>query len=176
MFDSCSLAQLMSLCNQTLHLSSSLSMIFTPSSYSSCCNVTLLRASSDLSEYILINVNQIFSNHSSLKIFDDQMQSVDFIPYRTLNRTLMKTNVIHLPVLFSLCQFNLPSFEIFVTNISRGKEKSPLNQCTNVPFLRAQDPVQSINIVVQHRQMINGVLMKSFIVMVIIHVRRDLMN
>ena len=118
------LAQLMSFCNQTLQISSSLSMIFTPSSYSSCCNVTLVRASSNLSEYILINVNQMFSNHSSLKIFDNHMQSVELIKYSSLNRTLMKTDVIHLPVLLNLCQFNLPPFEILITNLSKGCEKN----------------------------------------------------
>lgn len=125
--------QLMSLCNQTINLSSSsLSMIFTPtSSSSSCCNVSIVRASSNLSELIFVNVNQMFINSSALKIFDEQMKSVDLTSYSTWNRTLMKSNILRLPIVFSLCRFDLSPFEIFVTKISKGPCASNEFSCSD---------------------------------------------
>ena len=117
------LAQLMSLCNQTVQFSSSLSLIFTPTSYSSCCNVTIRRASSNLSELIFLNVNQMLANSSPLKIFDDQLKSVNLTTYSTWNRTLMKSDVLQLPIIFSLCRFDVSPFEIFLTKIFKGKTR-----------------------------------------------------
>jgi hypothetical protein len=40
--------------------------------------------------------------------------------YFSLNRTYLKSDMINLPISFSLCQFNMPSFEIVITNLSKG--------------------------------------------------------
>jgi len=123
--------QLMSLCNQTVQFSSSLSLIFTPTSYSSCCNVTIRRASSNLSELIFLNVNQMLANSSPLKIFDDQLKSVNLTTYSTWNRTLMKSDVLQLPIIFSLCRFDVSPFEIFLTKIFKGPCASNQFSCSS---------------------------------------------
>jgi hypothetical protein len=119
-------AQFLSFCNQTLNMSSSssLSIIFSnsPSSYSSCCNITLVKPSlSDISEQITINILNMSTINSSLKIVDKQMDIIKFYNYVSSNRIYLKSDIIHLPITFSLCQFNnIPSFEILITNISKG--------------------------------------------------------
>jgi hypothetical protein len=54
------------------------------------------------------------------------MQSIELMNYTLFNRTYMKSDIIDLPLVFSLCQFNIQSFEILMTNISKGKIKLKL--------------------------------------------------
>lgn len=111
----------MSFCNQTLPISSSLSIIFAPLSYSSCCNITLQQTSTNISNnHVIVNVNGTFPANMPLKIYNSNMESIDFIKYSASNRTLIKTDILRLPMVLSLCQFNLPSFEVFIHNISKG--------------------------------------------------------
>ena len=117
------LAQFMSFCNQRLNVSSSLSIIFTPLSYSACCNVTLQHASTNTSENIIVNINNASTRTIPLKIYNSNMESIDLIKYSALNRTLIQTNVLRLPIVLSLCQFDMPVFEIFINNISSGNIK-----------------------------------------------------
>jgi hypothetical protein len=49
------------------------------------------------------------------------MQSIELVHYSLFNRTYIKSDIIDLPLIFSLCQFNLQTFEILITNISKGK-------------------------------------------------------
>ena len=120
------LVQLMSFCNQTLHMSASLSIIFTPVSSRSCCNVTVIEPRlSNSSEQIVINLNNTSPMNTSLKLLNNHMHSIELINYSSYNRTLTRTNIIQLPVTLSLCQFDLPPFEILITNISKGKATSP---------------------------------------------------
>jgi hypothetical protein len=112
------LAQFMSFCNQKLNLSSSLSLIYQPAGYSSCCNVTL----SDSSEQITINILNMSITNPSLKIYNKQMELIKLYSYSSLNRNYLKSDILYLPVTFVLCQFNIPSFEILITNISKGKK------------------------------------------------------
>jgi len=117
----------MSFCNQTIDMSSPLSIIFTPNSlsYSSCCNITLIKPSlSKSSEQIIINIINLSERISSFHIFNQKMQSIEFVNYSLFNRTYIKTDIIDLPLTFSLCQFNIQTFEILITNISKGKTKS----------------------------------------------------
>ena len=118
-----SLVQLLSFCNQTLHMSSSLSIIFTPLPYSACCNVTLAPTSSNASEQLTVNVHSTYSLESPVKLFDQQMQPMSWINYSTVNRTSLKSNLLRLPVTISLCQMNLPAFDILIANISKGELK-----------------------------------------------------
>ncbi len=120
------LAQFMSFCNQTLNISSPLSIIFTPNSLSSssCCNITLIKPSiSNLSEQIVINIINISQLIPSFQIFNKQKQSIRLVNYSLFNRTLIKTDIIDLPLTLSLCQFNLQTFEILITNISKGNKR-----------------------------------------------------
>jgi hypothetical protein len=109
----------MSFCNQTINLSSPLSITFTPSNLSdtSCCNITLIKPSSSEQVIININMSQIIP---SFHIFNKQMQSIELRNYSLFNRTYFHTNIIDLPLIFSLCQFNIQPFEILITNISKG--------------------------------------------------------
>lgn len=121
-----SLAQFLSFCNKTITMSSSpLSIIFTPtslSSSSSCCNITLIKPSlSKSSEQIIINLINFSQIIPSFHIFNKQMQLIELIHYSLFNRTYIKTDIIELPLTFSLCQFNIQTFEILITNISKGK-------------------------------------------------------
>ncbi|UJR35266.1 hypothetical protein I4U23_028030 [Adineta vaga] len=112
-------AQWMSFCNQTINMSSPLSLIFTPSSLSnlSCCNLTLIKPTS--TEQILVNMN-ITHIIPSFHIFNKQLQSIDLIRYSLFNRTYFRSNILDLPLTFSLCQFNIQPFEILISNISKG--------------------------------------------------------
>jgi hypothetical protein len=110
----------MLLCNQTLNmLSSDASIIYTPSSssYPSCCNITL---ASDSSDQIIINIFNLSTINSWLKISNKQFDMIKLNNYFSLNRTYLKSDMINLPISFSLCQFNMPSFEIVITNLSKG--------------------------------------------------------
>lgn len=125
LFFSC-LVQFMSFCNQAINISTPLSIIFTPNSLSSstCCNITLDKSSlSNTLEQIIININNMSDIVPALKIFNKQMQSIDLINYSVLNRTYVKTDIIDLPVTFSLCQLNIQTFEMLITNISKGIKK-----------------------------------------------------
>ena len=124
------LDQFLSFCNKTMNMSSPLSIIFTPNSlsYSSCCNITLIKpskssfSSSSSSEQIIINIMNLSEIiPSSFNIFNRQMKSIDLVNYSSFNRTFIKTDIIDLPLTFSLCQFNIQTFEILITNISKGK-------------------------------------------------------
>ncbi|CAF0773190.1 unnamed protein product [Adineta steineri] len=125
-------APFMSFCNQTINMSSPLSLIFTPTpslSYSSCCNFTLIKPSLfSSSEHVIINMNmsQIIP---SFHIFNKQMQSIELMNYSLFDRTYFRTNIIELPLIFSLCQFNIPSFEILITNISKSPCLSNQYRC-----------------------------------------------
>lgn len=117
------LAQLMSFCNQTINMTSPLSIIFTPTSSSlSCCNITLIKPTlTNLSEEILINIRNLSEIIPSFQIFNENHQSIDFLNYSFFNRIFIQSNIIPLPLTFSLCQFNIQRFEIFITNISKGE-------------------------------------------------------
>ncbi len=107
-------------CNQTLNMSSSsLSIIYTPSTYLSCCNITL---SSDSSEQIMINIFNLSMINPTLKIYNKQFEIIKFYNSSSSDRTYFKTDVLNLPIIFSLCQFNITSFEILITNISKGNK------------------------------------------------------
>jgi hypothetical protein len=106
----------MSFCGQTLNLSPSLSILYKPSVYSSCCNITL----SDPSKQITINILNMSIKNPPLQIFDKQMKLINLYSYAALNRNFFKTDILDLPITFVLCQFDIPSFEILVTNISKG--------------------------------------------------------
>ncbi|CAF0763624.1 unnamed protein product [Rotaria sp. Silwood1] len=115
--------QFMSFCNQTINISYPLSILFTPTSlsYTTCCNITLDKSYlSNSSEQIIININNMSEISSSFQIFNKQMQSIELFNYLLLNRTFIKTDIINLPLILSLCQFNIQSFEILITNISKG--------------------------------------------------------
>ncbi len=119
----------MSFCNQTINMSSPLSIIFTPTSlsYSSCCNITLIKPSlSKSSEQIIINIINLSERMSSFHIFNKKMQSIELINYSLFNRTYIKTDIMNLPLTFSLCQFNIQTFEILITNISKGKKQKKI--------------------------------------------------
>jgi hypothetical protein len=62
--------------------------------------------------------------NSSLKIQDQHTQSIALIDYSSSSRLVFKTEITRLPVTFSLCQFNIPAFEIFVSTISKGRTKT----------------------------------------------------
>ena len=117
------LVPLLSFCNRTLHMASSLSIIFTPLPYSPSCNVTLVPASSNSSEQITVNINSMFSLESPVNLFDQRMQRMNWTNYSSVNRTLLKSDILRLPVTITLGQSNLPAFELLITNISKGKSK-----------------------------------------------------
>ncbi|CAF1624595.1 unnamed protein product [Adineta ricciae] len=115
-------AQWTSFCNQTINMSSPLSIIFTPSSLAnlSCCNLTLIKPSTiNSSEQILINMN-ITQIIPSFRIFNKQFQTIDLINYSLFNHTYFRSNILDLPLTFSLCQFNIQPFEMTITNITKG--------------------------------------------------------
>ncbi|CAF0723358.1 unnamed protein product [Rotaria sordida] len=115
--------QFMSFCNQTINISSPLSILFTPTSlsYTICCNITLDKSYlSNSSEQIIINIHNMSEISSSFQIFNKQMQSIELFNYLSLNHTFIKTDIIDLPLIFSLCHFDIQSFEILITNISKG--------------------------------------------------------
>ncbi|CAF3769196.1 unnamed protein product [Rotaria sp. Silwood1] len=115
-------AQFMSFCNQPLTLSSSLSITYKPLSYSTCCNITVVksRSLSDSSEYITINILDMSQMHPSLKIYNKQTELIKFYNYLSSNRTYLKSDIVNLPIIFSLCQFDIQPFQILITNISKG--------------------------------------------------------
>jgi len=117
-------AQFMSFCNQPLNMSSSpLSIMYTPSLYPSCCNVTLV---SDLSEQIMINISNLSTTNPSLKIYNKQNEMIKLQSYLLSDRTYLKSDAVNLPIIFSLCQFNISSFEILITNVPKDStSKSP---------------------------------------------------
>lgn len=79
--------------------STPLSIIYTPSkSDSSCCNVTVM---SDSYDQITLQLKNLPINDPALKISNKQYQSI--------------RDVMDLPILLSLCQFNLPTFELLLT-------------------------------------------------------------
>lgn len=109
----------MFLCNQTFNISpSDTSIIYTPSPYSSCCNITLV---SDSADQIMINIYNLSSINPSLKISNKQFEMIKFNNDYSSNGIYLKSDMINLPIIFSLCQFNLSSFEIVITNLSKGK-------------------------------------------------------
>ncbi|CAF0760604.1 unnamed protein product [Rotaria sordida] len=125
--------QFTSFCNESLTLSSSsLSIIYNkPSSYSTCCNITLVKSPSlsDSSEHIIINILNMSQMHPSLKIYDKQIELIKFSNYLSSNRTYLKSNILNLPIIFSLCQFDIQSFEILITNILKAPCKSNQYRC-----------------------------------------------
>ena len=115
----------MSLCNRTIHMSPSLSINFEPNSsyHLTCCNTTLDKSHfTNSSEYIMVNVIKMSQRISSFRIFDNRMRPIKLMNYTQLNGTYFKTDIINLPLTFSLCQFSIQSFKIIITNISRGKK------------------------------------------------------
>ncbi|CAF1674182.1 unnamed protein product, partial [Adineta ricciae] len=121
----------MSVCGQTLNFSSSsLSVLYTMTSRSSCCNLTLIRSSSDASEQITINIlNMSTKTPSLLKTSNKQSDLIEFSTYTTSNGAYLKSGILNLPITFSLCQFNQQSFEIFITNISKGPCQANQYRC-----------------------------------------------
>lgn len=128
---SSSQAQFLSLCSQTLNLSS-LSMVFTPpESHSSCCNITFVKSLlSDSSEQITINILNMTRLSPSLRISTPPAEIIRFSNYVSSNRSYLKSDILRLPITFSLCQFNLPAFEILLTNISKGPCKPSQYRCS----------------------------------------------
>ena len=88
-----------------------------------------------------------------------------------MNRTYIKTDIIDLPITFSLCQFNIQSFEILITNISKGNQKY-----ISLDNLFLIGPCKSN----QYRCLTNNqdqwCIDENFIVMVIIHVHKEWMK
>ena len=114
----------MSFCNQTLNVSS-LSLVFTPSSsrLSTCCNFTIIPTSR--SEQMTINLLNLSTISPSLKLFDAQMKLITFENYTSAsNRLTWKSSLVQHPLSVSLCQFDLPPFEILLSTLSRGKSMS----------------------------------------------------
>ncbi|CAF1495201.1 unnamed protein product [Rotaria magnacalcarata] len=116
--------QFMSFCNQTMNMSSPISIIFTPnslSSYTTCCNITIdkLYLSNSLEQFI-ININDTFDLNSSVHVFNKNMQPLELDSYQLLNRKYRKTLMIDLPLTFSLCKFNIQAFEILISNFTKG--------------------------------------------------------
>ena len=128
------LASFMSLCNQTFNIPpSDASIIYTPStSSSSCCNITLV---SDSADQIMINIYNLSSINSSLKISNKQFEIIKFNNYLSSNRAHLKSDMIYLPITFSLCQSNLPSFEIVITNLTKGMSTFT---CKSIKFIQIQ--------------------------------------
>lgn len=77
---------------------------------------------SDSSEQITINILNMSTGHSPLQITNKQIERIKFYNYSSSNRTYLKSDILNLPITFSLCQFNIESFEILITNISKGNE------------------------------------------------------
>lgn len=48
------------------------------------------------------------------------MELINFLNYQSSNRTYLKSDIINLPITFSLCQYDIQPFEILITNISKG--------------------------------------------------------
>lgn len=100
---------LMSFCNQSLNMSSTILLItYTNSTSSSpCCNITL---TSDSNDQIKIQLKNIALNHPALKISNKQMQTTN--------------DMMDLPIVVSLCQLNLlPTFEM---TLIKSKSISPV--------------------------------------------------
>jgi hypothetical protein len=76
---------------------------------------------SDLSEQITITIFNISTINSSLKIFNKQIEMIKLQNSSCSNRLCFKSDIVNLPIIFSLCQFNIPSFEISIINTSKGK-------------------------------------------------------
>lgn len=58
--------------------------------------------------------------HPSFTIYNKQMELINFLNYQSSNRTYLKSDIINLPITFSLCQYDIQPFEILITNISKG--------------------------------------------------------
>lgn len=113
----------MSFCNQTLN-NSSFSLVFTPSSsrLSTCCNFTII--STSRTEQMTINLLNLSTIVPTLKFFDSHMKTITFENYTSAsNRLTWKSSLIQYPLIISLCQFDLPPFEILISNLSRGMSK-----------------------------------------------------
>ncbi|UJR10580.1 hypothetical protein I4U23_014779 [Adineta vaga] len=122
--------QFITKCGQTLNFSSSsLSILYTPTSSLSCCNITLAQSLSDSSEQITINILNMSIKNPSLKTLNKQFDLITFSTYTTSNRTYLKSDILNLPITFSLCQFTKQSFEILITNISKGPCQSNQYRC-----------------------------------------------
>jgi len=122
-------AQFMSFCNQTLK-NSSLSLVFTPSSshLSTCCNLTII--STSRTEQMTINLLNLSTIVPTLKFFDSQMKTITFDNYTSSsNRLTWKSSLIQYPLIVSLCQLDLPPFEILISNLSRGPCQSSQYRC-----------------------------------------------
>jgi hypothetical protein len=140
------LAQLMSFCSQTFTVSS-LSMMFTPpQAYSSCCNITFVKyPQSDSSEQFTINILNMSTMNPSLSMIDQQMKAIKFSNYSSSNRSYLKSDLVRLPVRLSLCSMNVPSFEILMTNLSKGKSTAILVQRIRYSLVNDR-PVQNRSI------------------------------
>ncbi|CAF1098368.1 unnamed protein product [Adineta steineri] len=125
-------AQFISLCGQTYNLSSSsLSIIYTRSSYISCCNITVTKSAlSDSSQRIIINILNMSMINSPLKISNKENDMIKFDNYVSSNRTYFKSDIVNLPITFSLCQYNIQPFEILITNITQGPCKPNQYDCS----------------------------------------------
>ncbi|CAF1243138.1 unnamed protein product [Rotaria magnacalcarata] len=125
-------AQFMSFCNQSLNLPSlSPSIVYQPSLYSSCCNITLVKllSLSNSSEEVTVNILNMSQMHPSFQIYNKQRELIKFFNYLSSNRTYLKSDIINLPITFSLCQFDIQPFEILIVNISKGPCKSNQYVC-----------------------------------------------
>jgi hypothetical protein len=76
----------------------------------------------DLSEQIIININ-LSKIDPFLKISNKQNDIIKFYNSLSSNRTYLKSDIVNLPIIFSLCQFNITLFEILLTNTSKGNIK-----------------------------------------------------
>ncbi|CAF2817769.1 unnamed protein product [Rotaria sp. Silwood2] len=131
-YSNVSQAQFMSFCNQPLNLSSSsLLIIYRPVVYSTCCNITLIKSPSlsDSSEHITINILNMSQMHPSLKVYNKQTELINFYNYLSSNRTYLKSDILNLPIIVSLCSFDIQPFEILITNISKGPCKTNQYRC-----------------------------------------------
>jgi hypothetical protein len=70
----------------------------------------------------MINIFNLSIINPTLKIYNKQFEIIKFYNFSSSDRTYLKTDVLNLPIIFSLCQFNITSFEILITNISKGNK------------------------------------------------------
>jgi len=77
----------------------------------------------DLFEQIMININ-VSKIDPFLKVYNKQNEIIKLHHSLLSNRTYLKSDIVNLPIIFSLCQFNISLFEILLTNnTSKGKIK-----------------------------------------------------
>lgn len=112
----------MHFCNQTLNISSSsLLILYTPPVNSACCNLTV---KSDYSEQMMINIYNITMKDSPLKIANKQNELIKFTDFSSSNRIYWKSDSVSFPISLSLCQNELPTFEILINDPTKGSSQN----------------------------------------------------